>query len=217
MSLIIAIDGPAASGKGTLSRKLADYYQINHLDTGLLYRAVAHSLMANHTTQDFEQEALAVARNLDPERFNEVQLRQIGVGELASRVAAVPKVRQALLQLQRNFATNGPGAVLDGRDIGTIVLPDADAKLFVTASEDVRARRRHTQECQHNPERTLADVLDDIRRRDARDSARAAAPMKPARDALLLDTTSMSIETAFKAAIAMIDQCLTHKKHCRAV
>lgn len=211
-SIVIAVDGPAASGKGTLARKLAAHYGFAYLDTGSLYRAVGHAVTsAGHDPAD-EKAALAAARNLDLSKIDERAIRTAEAGAAASIVAAMPAVRAAILDLQRNFAHNPPnglrGAVLDGRDIGTVVCPDAKAKLFVTARPEIRARRRWLELNNSGSGITEAQVLEDIRERDRRDAERAASPMKPADDAHLLDTSDLSIEAAFGAAVAIIDKAL---------
>lgn len=211
-SIVIAVDGPAASGKGTLARKLAAHYGFAYLDTGSLYRAVGHAVTsAGHDPAD-ETAALAAARNLDLSNIDERAIRTAEAGAAASIVAAMPAVRAAILDLQRNFAHNPPnglrGAVLDGRDIGTVVCPDAKAKLFVTARPEIRARRRWLELNNSGSGITEAQVLEDIRERDRRDAERAASPMKPADDAHLLDTSDLSIEAAFGAAVAIIDKAL---------
>jgi cytidylate kinase len=201
---IVAVDGPAASGKGTLSKRLAAHFGLNHLDTGLLYRAVGAAMLEAHRDLDDAQACAAVAKRLDLATLDPEYLAQHHIGEAASRVAIHPPVRAALLQAQRDFAGTEPGAVLDGRDIATIVCPQADAKLFVTASLDARAARRHAQAVARDPAASLAAVRDDLARRDARDSGRADAPLAQAEDALLLDTTEMSIDAAFEAARAFV-------------
>jgi cytidylate kinase len=211
-SIVIAVDGPAASGKGTLARKLAAHYGFAYLDTGSLYRAVGHAVTsAGHDPAD-ETAAVAAARNLDLSNIDERAIRTAEAGAAASIVAAMPAVRAAILDLQRNFAHNPPnglrGAVLDGRDIGTVVCPDAKAKLFVTARPEIRARRRWLELNNSGSGITEAQVLEDIRERDRRDAERAASPMKPADDAHLLDTSDLSIEAAFGAAVAIIDKAL---------
>lgn len=198
MSFTIAIDGPAAAGKGTISRAVAERFGFAHLDTGLLYRATGRRTLDGTDPVD-------AARALDPADLTADDLRTPQVAQAASRVAAIPEVRQALLDFQRAFATRDGGAVLDGRDIGTVICPDAQVKLFVTASDDVRARRRHAELTGKGHDLTVEDVLEDLRARDARDSARAAAPLKPAADAIELDTTEMSIEAAIDAAVALIN------------
>jgi|SRR6185312_14219935 len=204
--MIIAIDGPAASGKGTLGKKLAAHYGYPHLDTGLLYRAVAKSLLDAGHAPSHQARAVAAAEALDPARFDEAALKAQGVGEAASIVSAIPEVRSALLALQRNFAKRPPGAVLDGRDIGTVICPQAEVKIFVTASPEIRAERRVLEFRARGERVNEAEVLADILRRDERDSSRAVAPLKPALDAHLLDTTDLNIEAAFKAAVALVEQ-----------
>jgi len=203
--MIIAIDGPAASGKGTLGKRLAAHYGLRHLDTGLLYRAVAKAVLdAGHKLDD-PGRAAAAARTLDPARFDEAALKSHAAGEAASVVSAIPAVRTALVRLQQDFAAAPPGAVLDGRDIGTVICPHADAKIFVTASPEVRARRRALEMRRHGQTVDEAEVLADIRRRDERDTARAIAPLKPAPDAHVLDTSDLDIEAVFRAAIAIVE------------
>ncbi len=203
--MIIAIDGPAASGKGTLGKMLAAHYGLRHLDTGLIYRAVAKALIDAGHRPDDETAAVAAARALDPTQFDEMTLKTHQIGEAASVVSALPAVRAALLALQRDFAARPPGAVLDGRDIGTVICPHADVKIYVTAAPEVRARRRAAEYRAQGRIVDEADVLADIRRRDARDSTRLAAPLKQAPDAHLLDTTNMDISTAVRAAIDIVE------------
>jgi CMP/dCMP kinase len=210
--MIIAIDGPAASGKGTLGKLLAGHYRLRHLDTGLLYRAVAKALLDAGARLDDPPCAAAAARALDPAMFDEKALKQYAVGEAASVVSAFPEVRSALLDLQRDFGRAFPGAVLDGRDIGTVIFPDAEVKLFVTASAEVRARRRAIELAAAGSKVSEADVLADIRRRDERDTGRAVAPLKPAPDAHLLDTTHLDIDGAFRAAINIVDAVRAGRK-----
>jgi CMP/dCMP kinase len=210
--MIIAIDGPAASGKGTIARQIAAVYGLPHLDTGLLYRAVAKAMLDRGQSPDNVREATAAAVALDPAEFDEQALKVQTITEAASVVAAIPEVRQALMNYQRQFATKPPGAVLDGRDIGTVIAPGADVKLFVIASPEVRAARR-TRELQLRGEKASRDeVLADLRRRDERDSRRTAAPLKPAPDAHLLDTTHLDIDAAFRAAIEIIEAVRTGRK-----
>lgn len=204
--MIIAIDGPAASGKGTLARMVAAHYGLACLDTGLLYRAVARDVMERDASLEDVAVATAVARTLDPATLDDAALRLPGIGDAASIVARMPSVRSALLDFQRDFAAQEPGAVLDGRDIGTVVCPDADAKLFVTAAIEVRARRRFEEQRQRGEPVTYEGVLEVIRRRDERDSARADSPLHQARDAMLLDTTDLAIESAFDAAVGLIER-----------
>jgi cytidylate kinase len=202
--MIIAIDGPAASGKGTLGKKLAAHFGLRHLDTGLLYRAVAKTLMDAKQPYNDVAKATAAAKALDPTRFDEAVLKSPAIGDAASIVSAIPEVRAVLVVLQREFAAKPPGAVMDGRDIGTVICPDATVKIFVTASPEVRARRRAREfELQGQPIDEMA-VLADIQRRDERDRSRAVAPMKPAADAHMLDTTGLDIDAAFKAALDIV-------------
>jgi cytidylate kinase len=203
--MIIAIDGPAASGKGTVGKRLAAHYGLRHLDTGLLYRAVAKAVLDGGHALDDIPHAVAAAERLDPARFDEQALKSHALGAAASAVSAIPQVRTALLALQRNFAAAPPGAVLDGRDIGTVICPDADAKIFVTASPEVRARRRAAEMRASGASVDDAQVLADILSRDERDSARSAAPLRQAADAVLLDTTDLDIEAAVQAAIAIVE------------
>jgi cytidylate kinase len=204
--VIIAIDGPAASGKGTLGKRLAAHYGLRHLDTGLLYRAVAKAVLdAGHSLDEIPV-AVAAAQRLDPERFDEAALKSHALGSAASAVSAIPQVREALLSLQRKFAATSPGAVLDGRDIGTVICPDANAKIFVTATPEVRARRRAMEMRAAGAAVDEREVLADILRRDERDSSRSAAPLKRASDAVLLDTTDLDIEAAVQAAIAIVER-----------
>jgi CMP/dCMP kinase len=202
--MIIAVDGPAASGKGTLARRLAAHFGLRHLDTGLLYRAVARQVLAAGGDLSDPAARLAAAHALDPADLDATGLRSQAMGEAASIIAADQEVRRAILAFQRDFAQAPPGAVLDGRDIGTVVCPDADVKLFVIASAEERARRRHAELSAAGENVAYKDVLSDIRARDARDTSRTVAPLKPATDALLLDTTELDIEAAFRAAVDMI-------------
>ncbi|HVX91653.1 MAG TPA: (d)CMP kinase [Xanthobacteraceae bacterium] len=203
--MIIAIDGPAASGKGTLGKQLAAHYGLRHLDTGLLYRAVAKAVLDAGKSAADENAALAAALTLDPAGFDEIALKAPAVGEAASIVSAIPQVRAALLAFQREFAAAPPGAVLDGRDIGTVICPDADVKIYVTAAPEVRARRRALEFAKAGKPMDEAAVLADIRARDDRDMNRAAAPLKQARDAHLLDTSEMDISTVIRAAIDIVE------------
>ena len=210
--MIIAIDGPAASGKGTLGKRLAGHYGLRHLDTGLIYRAVAKALLdAGHSPEDCAR-ARAAAEALDPSRFDEAALKAQAVGAAASLVSAIPEVRSVVLAFQRDFGRTAPGAVLDGRDIGTVIFPDADVKIFVTASPEVRARRRAAELEQAGDRINEAEVLADIRRRDERDSTRAIAPLKAAPDAYLLDTTHLDIDAAFRAAIDIVEAVRAGRK-----
>jgi len=206
--VIIAIDGPAASGKGTLGKLIAAHYGLVHLDTGKLYRAVARDTLATGASPSDASAALSAAKALDVRTLDDPSLADGKLGEAASIVASQPKVREALLAYQRAFARRKPGAVLDGRDIGTVICPDADVKLFVTATPKERARRRYRELREAGNGISEADVLADIRRRDERDKGRAAAPLRQAEDAHLLDTTNLDIDAAFKAAIDVIDAAM---------
>jgi cytidylate kinase len=202
--MIIAIDGPAASGKGTLARRIAEHWGLPCLDTGLLYRAVARDVGRLGFRLDDPWAALVAARSLHPAELLDPDLRSPQAGDAASIVARIPQVRAALLVYQRAFAGQPGGAVLDGRDIGTVVCPDADAKIYVTARTEVRAKRRFL-ECQGRGEAvTLEGILYDIRRRDERDASRDNSPMHAASDADLLDTSDLGIEAAFDAAVGLI-------------
>jgi cytidylate kinase len=204
--VIIAIDGPAASGKGTIGKRLAAHYGLRHLDTGLLYRAVGKAVLdAGHKLDD-RQAAIAAAQSLDLARFDEAVLKGAEAGEAASFVSAIPEVRAALVGFQRSFAASAPGAVLDGRDIGTVICPDADVKIFVTAEPDVRAQRRATEYRASGKTVDDATVLADIRKRDERDSNRSASPLKQADDAVLIDTTHLDVEGSVAAAIAIVEK-----------
>jgi len=203
--LVLAIDGPAASGKGTLARRLAAHYGLPHLDTGLLYRATARAILdQGHVLSDVNA-AVAAAEALDAANLPEARLRGAEMGEAASVVAAMPPVRAALVDLQQRFARAPAGAVLDGRDIGTVICPDATVKLFVTASPTVRAARRHKELASQPGAPDFDTVLADIRRRDARDSGRADAPLKAADDAVVIDTSALGIDEALAAAVAVIN------------
>ena len=204
--MIIAIDGPAASGKGTIARRLAQHYGLAHLDTGLLYRATARVLLDGGLRLDDPARAVAAARGLALTDFEEDKLRGAKMGEAASIVAAIPEVRSALLDMQRKFAARPGGAVLDGRDIGTVICPDAPAKLFVTASPEVRAQRRALELRSRGERADYAEVLADIRRRDERDAGRSAAPLVAAPDADRLDTTDLDVERAVAAAVAIVER-----------
>lgn len=203
--MIIAIDGPAASGKGTLGKRLAHHYGYRHLDTGVIYRAVAQALL--EAGADLTNEALAVAAalELDPEKFGNPVLKTQKVGEAASVVSAIPKVREALINFQRQFAADPPGAVLDGRDIGTVICPDADVKIFVVADPHIRAHRRTLEALARGEQADEAAVLADILKRDERDRNRAAAPLKAALDAVLLDNSQLDIESGVRAAIDIVE------------
>lgn len=203
--MIIAIDGPAASGKGTLARRIASHYRLNYLDTGSLYRAVAYEVLKNDRDPNDTSAAFSAAELLDVDRIEQGQIRSAAIGQAASIVAAKPEVRAAILQTQRDFAARKPGAVLDGRDIGTVVCPDADVKLYITASPEVRAHRRWLELNAAGHEISEADVLADINDRDQRDCSRDIAPLRQAEDAYLLDTSNLGIEAAFDAALAIIE------------
>ncbi|ARE83935.1 cytidylate kinase [Roseovarius sp. TM1035] len=197
MAFTIAIDGPAAAGKGTIGRALAAHFGFAHLDTGLLYRATGRRMLTG-------LDPVEAAQSLRAEDLDADDLRTPDVSQAASRVAAIPEVRQALLDFQRAFARRAGGAVLDGRDIGTVICPEAEVKLYVTAADAERARRRHVELTGKGHDVTLEEVAQDLRDRDARDSARATAPLKPAEDAVLLDTSEMTIEEATARAIAIV-------------
>lgn len=205
MGFTVAIDGPAASGKGTLARRIARKYGFHHLDTGLTYRAVAKALLDIKAPLDNEARAAEVARNLDFSDLDRSILSAHNIGEAASRVAVMPSVRSALVDAQRQFAARQPGAVLDGRDIGTVVCPRAEIKLYVTASPEVRARRRYAEISSAGGTADYQDVLEDLRRRDARDMNRSDSPLRPADNAHLLDTSEMDIEAAFREATRLIE------------
>ena len=203
---IIAIDGPAASGKGTLSRQLAETLGFHHLDTGLTYRAVAHYLLSNELPLDDAQKAVEAAKAVDLGTMDRDVLSDHAVGEAASKVAVMSEVRKVLVDQQRSFSKRAPGTVLDGRDIGTVVCPDADVKLFVTASPRERARRRWNEMNDKGQDADFEEIVKDIQNRDARDMARADSPLKPAEDAHLLDTSEMDIQAAFRAAIEIVNK-----------
>ncbi len=211
MTFIIAIDGPAASGKGTLARRLAEHFNLPHLDTGLTYRAVGHALMQVGLPLDDEELAAEVAANLDLGALDKTVLSAHDIGEAASKVAVMSKVRAVLVEAQRKFAASGSGAVLDGRDIATVVCPNADIKLFVTASTSVRAHRRFDEIVNKGGVADMGEISADIQRRDERDSARADSPLRQAPDAHLIDTSKMDIETAFRTALALVEQAKAAK------
>ena len=210
--MIIAIDGPAASGKGTLGKRLAAHYGLRHLDTGLLYRAVAKVLVDDGGRLDDAARAVAAARALDPAGFDEKVLKGHAIGEAASLVSAISEVRTALLAFQRDFGRSPPGAVLDGRDIGTVIFPDAEVKILVTATAQVRARRRALELQAAGARVSEAEILADILRRDERDTMRAVAPLKAAPDAHLLDTTHLDIDAAFRAAVEIVEAVRAGRK-----
>ena len=195
----IAIDGPAAAGKGTISKAIAKALGFAHLDTGLLYRAVG----ARHLQGE---EPIAAAKALSAEDLENPNLRTAVIAQAASKVAIIPEVRAALVDFQRAFARREGGAVLDGRDIGTVICPDAEVKLYVTASAEVRALRRYKELCEKDPSTEFETVLADVKERDQRDSERATAPLKPAEDAVIIDTSELSIEDAVAAAVSAINE-----------
>ncbi|MBY6082348.1 (d)CMP kinase [Ruegeria arenilitoris] len=197
MSFTVAIDGPAAAGKGTISKAVAAHFGLAHLDTGLLYRAVGRRTLDG-------TDPVEAARSLTAEELEQGDLRTAEIAQAASKVAVIPEVRAALVDFQRSFARRAGGAVLDGRDIGTVICPEAEVKLFVTASPEVRAERRYLELADKSEDVTRAQVLADVRERDARDAERSTAPMKPADDAVILDTSNLSIEAALEKAVAVI-------------
>jgi cytidylate kinase len=203
--MIIAIDGPAASGKGTLAKRLAAHYGFHHLDTGVIYRAVAHALIK--AGADLNDEALAVnaAMALDPGTLDNPALKSHEIGTAASVVSAIPRVREVLVEFQRKFAARPPGAVLDGRDIGTVICPGADVKIFVVADPRTRAHRRTLEARSRGEEADEAAILADILARDERDQNRPVAPLKPAKDAYLLDNSNLDIEGGVRAAIDIVE------------
>lgn len=209
---IIAIDGPAGAGKGTMARRLADHFHLNLLDTGLTYRAVAHRMLTYGLPLQNASAAETAARQLDLGEMDREILSQHAIGEAASQVAVIPAVRQALVEKQREFARTLPGAVLDGRDIGTVVCPDADVKIYVTATAQVRAQRRLAEIEARGGSAEFAQILADIEKRDARDMGRADSPLRPANDAHLLDTSEMDIETAFQAAKTLVETAMASRK-----
>jgi len=212
MGFVIAIDGPAAAGKGTLARKLSSHYGFAYLDTGSLYRTVGQAVRDQGLDPSNAEAALKAAQTLDVSKIDERAIRTREAGEAASVVAVMQPVRDAILQFQRDFASNPPGglagAVLDGRDIGTVVCPQADVKIYVTASPEIRAHRRWLELKTSGSDVSEAQVLEDTRERDRRDSGRATSPMRPAEDAHLLDTTNLSIEAAFGEAVRIIDKSM---------
>jgi CMP/dCMP kinase len=206
VSFVIAIDGPAASGKGTLARKLAAHYGLPHLDTGLLYRATARALLDEGLSLDDVDAAVEAARGLSLTDFDEARLRARDMGEAASVVAAMPAVRAALVDMQRAFAARPEGAVLDGRDIGTVICPRATVKIFVTASPETRAQRRALELAARGEAVDYGAILDDVRKRDARDSERSAAPLKAAEDAVTLDSSELDRDEVFSAAVEIAER-----------
>lgn len=204
--MIVAIDGPAASGKGTLAKRIAEHFGLPYLDTGLLYRAVARDVRRCGQALEDVAAAEKAARTLDPASLDDPNLRGYGIGDAASIVGRISQVRTALLHFQQDFAAQPGGAVLDGRDIGTVVCPGADVKIFVTASPEIRAERRYLERKARGEPTSYEAVLDEIRRRDARDAQRSEAPMRPATDAFLLDTSNLDIEAAFNTAVGVISR-----------
>ena len=209
--IVIAIDGPAASGKGTLARRLADYYHLPHLDTGLTYRGVAQRMLAEGWALDDEARAVEAADLVDLGDLDREVLSAHAVADAASRVAVIPEVRRVLVDKQRAFAARPEGAVLDGRDIGTVVCPEAEVKLYVTASPEIRAARRLRDIEGRGGRADPAEILADIRKRDERDMGRSDSPLRPANDAHLLDTSEMSIEAAFRAAKRIVDAAFARR------
>lgn len=205
MSLLIAIDGPAAAGKGSISRAIAKHFGMAHLDTGLLYRAVGAQVLKG-------AEPLQAAQQLQAEDLNALALRNDTVAQAASKVAALPEVRVELVEFQRRFARRTGGAVLDGRDIGTVILPDADVKLFITASAEVRAERRYKELLGSGAKTSLEQVLADVIARDARDRSRSTAPLVAAKDAVLIDTSDLSLSAAIAQAVAAVEKDHPHEK-----
>jgi len=205
MSLLIAIDGPAAAGKGSISRAIAKHFGMAHLDTGLLYRAVGAQVLKG-------AEPLQAAQQLQAEDLNALALRNDTVAQAASKVAALSEVRAELVEFQRRFACRTSGAVLDGRDIGTVILPDADVKLFITASSEVRAERRYKELLGSGAKTSLEQVLADVIARDARDRSRSAAPLVAAKDAVLIDTSDLSLSAAIAQAVAAVEKDRPHEK-----
>ena len=208
--IVIAVDGPAASGKGTIARALAKHFGLPHMDTGMLYRAVALTMFRFGGSPASEFEAVRACEGVAQVDPSDPELRSEAVSAIASRISAYPGVRSALLERQRSFAASSDGAVLDGRDIGTVIAPNATAKLFVTASPEVRAQRRVRELLERGMPAHYEDVLIDIRARDDRDSHRAAAPLRQADDADLLDTSDMDVDKAIAAAIALVEARLAH-------
>lgn len=206
--MIIAIDGPAASGKGTLAKRIALRYGLPHLDTGMLYRAIARDMIRRGERLDDAEAAELAARALDPATLQDLALRDRHMGEAASVVAQFPAVRAALMEMQKAFAAQRPGAVVEGRDIGTVIFPEAEVKLYVTADLRERARRRHLELIARGEHISEDAVYADLEKRDLRDQSRAAAPLRVAEDAHLLDTTKLDIEAAFFAAVRLIDAAI---------
>ncbi|WP_019223164.1 (d)CMP kinase [Bartonella rattaustraliani] len=208
---VIAIDGPAASGKGTLARKIAAHYHLRHLDTGLTYRGVAHALLQKKWALNDEKEALACATELDFDTLNPILLSSHELGEAASKIAVMPTVRKVLVTKQRNFAKILPGSVLDGRDIGTIVCPEADIKFYVLANVQTRAKRRYQEILEKGAQADYHEILTQLEQRDNRDITRKQSPLKPAQNAHLLDTSELSIEATFAIACTFIDPIIKER------
>lgn len=206
MSFVIAIDGPAASGKGTLARRLAEYFHLPHLDTGLLYRATACVLLDNGASLLDEALAERAARGLSLTDFDARRLRSRELGEASSIVASLPAVRAALIDLQHQFATRAEGAVIDGRDIGTVICPEASVKIFVTASPETRAQRRVIELIAAGETADYTSILSEVKQRDARDLTRSISPLVAANDAVMLDTTELDRDAAFNAALAIVQK-----------
>lgn len=212
MQFTVAIDGPAAAGKGTIARAVAAAFGFTHLDTGLLYRAVGRKALAQGRGVIDPAQAEAIARDLSDQDLTRDDLRTARVAQAASKVAVMVPVRDALLGFQRQFSRRPNGAVLDGRDIGTVICPDADIKIYVTASDTVRASRRHAELVLANPDLTLETVISDLRQRDLRDASRDIAPMKAADDAVIIDTSDMDIDQAVQATIAKIQAVISSRE-----
>jgi cytidylate kinase len=205
LSYVVAIDGPAAAGKGTVSKAVAEHFGFAHLDTGLLYRVVGRVALENVGPSLNEVEVVSLLTKVTEADLKRDDLRTAAVAQAASKVAVIPEVRSALINFQRKFAARAGGAVLDGRDIGTVICPDADVKLFVTAVAEVRAQRRYEELLGRGEKTAYETVLENVKARDARDSERAVAPLVAAEDAITIDTSEMSIKTAINAAIAVIN------------
>lgn len=208
MSFVIAIDGPAASGKGTIARRLAHHYGFHHLDTGLCYRAVGKALLDAGLSLDNETAAIEIAQKVDLAQMDGSVLSAHEIGNAASKIAVISDVRAILVDAQKNFSKQAPGTVLDGRDIGTVVCPDANVKIYVTADPEVRAERRFKEAQKKGSDQSYAQILADVKERDARDAGRENSPMRQADDALLLDTSKMDIEAAFLAAKDIVDAAM---------
>lgn len=204
--MIIAVDGPLASGKGTIARALSAHFKLPYLDTGTLYRATGVAVLDAGISTDDAEACAGIARSLDISAIDENRIRTAEAGAMASRVASIPQVRQALFELQRGFAGQPGGAILDGRDIGTVICPDADVKIYVTADAETRARRRWSELTAKGETLSFEQMLEQTRERDRRDTERADAPMRPADDATLLDTSSLSIDAAVTAAIEIVEK-----------